>query len=180
MGVKIQSFGDKLAIFEIKLAVGATLKWLIPSLDKTQIVMKNLKLKIVLLLLVALIGACNDNNECLCPDDIIGNWEVKEFMSVESVLYAKDNNYNPSIEFLGDGTTNIKLDINACFGSYETGGNSSIVISNSGCTEACCDSDFSLKFMEMLPQVSTYELENDTLKLHVSSWGWIELQIVSE
>jgi len=142
--------------------------------------MKNLKLKIVLLVLVVLIGACNDNDECLCPDDINGKWEVKEFMSIESVLYAKDNSYNPSIEFVGDGTTNIRLDINACFGSYETGKNSSITISDSGCTEACCDSDFSLKFMEMLPLVSTYEIENDTLKLHASSWGWIVLEYLSD
>jgi heat shock protein HslJ len=126
------------------------------------------------------LGACADNDEGLCPDDINCKWQVLEFISVESVLYAKNNDYNPTIEFLGDGTTSIRLDINSCFGSYETGEDSGITISNSGCTEACCDSDFSLKFMEMLPQVSSYELENERLKLNVPAWGWIELKAISD
>jgi hypothetical protein len=43
MGVKIESLGDKLAIFEIKFMADATLKELIPSIDKIQRIYEALK-----------------------------------------------------------------------------------------------------------------------------------------
>lgn len=143
--------------------------------------MRNSVLKLFVFSLLISFYACNDDDDCGCNDEnIVGKWEVKEFMSIESVLYAKDSDNNPTIEFKSDGTTDIKLDVNSCFGDYEFGDEPTINISDSGCTEACCDSDFSLKFIEMIPQVGSYEIEHDELKLLVSGWGWIELEWVSD
>ena len=143
--------------------------------------MKTSVLKLLVISLLISFYACNDDDDCGCNDgNIVGKWEVKEFMSVESVLYEKDDAYNPTIEFKMDGTTNIKLDVNSCFSDYELGDESTLNVSDSGCTEACCDSDFSMKFVEMLPQVGSYEIEDNVLKLNVSGWGWIELERISD
>ena len=130
--------------------------------------------------LIIVLFACDDDDDCSCIGEIYGKWEVEGFMSVESVAYLKDNNYNPIIEFQNDGTIDIVLDVNSCFGDFELGEELTISISDAGCTEVCCDSDFSNKFMEMLPQVGTYEIEDDELRLYVSGWGWIELNFVPD
>lgn len=101
-------------------------------------------------------------------------------MSLESVNDAKNNDYNPTIEFKRDGTFNIIPDVNICFGDFELTGETDININNGGCTEVCCDSDFSLKFIIMLSEVNSYEIKGDILKLNVSDWGWIVLQHLSD
>lgn len=142
--------------------------------------MKKSIFTLTLLSIIFVFAGCDDDDNCTCTRDIYGKWEVEGFMSVESVAYSKDNNYTPVIEFYNDGTINIVLDVNLCFSDFELGEESSMTISAGGCTKICCDSDFSKKFMEMLPQVSTYEIENDELKLKVSGWGWIQLKFVSD
>ncbi len=124
------------------------------------------------------LNSCEDKY-CSCSEEINGTWEVEQFMSIESVLYAKNNNYSPSVEFKTDGSFEIHLDINVCSGRFELSEESGITFSAIGCTEACCDSDFSEKFIEMLPQVSDYEIDGKDLKLNVPGWGWIELTRIS-
>ena len=140
--------------------------------------MKNLTYWVVFFTM--LLSACSDDDDCGCTGDIYGKWEAKAFMSVESRGYPKDDDFNPTIEFKSDRTADVQLDVNACFGDFELQGENVIQISEMGCTEACCDSDFSQKFIEMLPQVNSYEIEDNTLKLHVSMWGWIELNRTSD
>ncbi len=130
--------------------------------------------------LLLLIVSCSDEDNCDCPTDILGKWEAQVFLSLESRGYSKNADYHPTIEFKEDGTIAVKLDINACFGSFETGEEATINISDSGCTEACCDSEFSQKFMEMLPQVRSYEIDGEALKLYVQEWGWIQLTYLSK
>jgi heat shock protein HslJ len=142
-----------------------------------------MKISILLLLIfgvTALFVSCSNDDACNCSGEIIGKWEVEEFMSVESVLYAKDKDYSPFVEFNADGSFEIHLDINVCSGTFELLDESGIKFSDIGCTEACCDSDFSEKFIEMLPQVTTYSIEDEELRLIVSGWGWIQLEFVSE
>jgi len=128
----------------------------------------------VVLTFILLLYSCDDKN-CNCSVEIIGKWEVEEFMSIESVLYAKNNDYSPFVEFNADGSFEIHLDINVCSGTFELSKESGILFSNIGCTDACCDSDFSEKFIEMLPRIENYSLEENGLKLEVPGWGWIEL-----
>ena len=98
-------------------------------------------------------------------------------MSVESVAYPKKDGYNPVIEFNNDGTYYLKLDMNSCIGIFTLTDNSGISMTAPGCTKICCDSEFSKKFVEMLPQVKSYQLENNNLKLEVPEWGWINLEL---
>jgi len=132
----------------------------------------------VLILLSALVFFSCDNSEKEDKSDIYGKWEATEFMSVESVSYSKDNGFNPLIEFKNDGTYLIKLDVNGCFGDFTLSNGNSISISASGCTKMCCDSQFSQKFIQMLPQVKTFEIEGSNLQLNIPGWGWIELEAV--
>ncbi|WP_346861886.1 META domain-containing protein [uncultured Draconibacterium sp.] len=130
-------------------------------------------------LLVVMIS-CNDDNNCSCNTTIIGQWQATEFMSVESVLYAKNDDYNPVVEFKNDGTYLLALDRNGCIGDFEFDASGNISITGASCTEMCCDSDFSVKFGAMLGQVSSFEIDRDELKLQVSGWGWIVLERISD
>ena len=44
-----------------------------------------------------------DEEDCACTSDIYRAWEVEEFISLESMHYTKDDNYNPVIEFNENG-----------------------------------------------------------------------------
>ena len=140
--------------------------------------MKKYLFPIVIVLFSVFVFSCDkDEDESPVVEDIYYNWEVVDFMSIESMLYSKDNNYNPRIEFKQDGSFNIKLDINSCSGSFEIKPDNQIAISLVVCTEACCDSDFSTKFAAMLSRVESYDLEDDQLRLDVPAWGFINLKL---
>lgn len=141
--------------------------------------MKKLILNTFVCCLLFSLSACNDDNNCNCSGEIYGKWEVTKMLSLESAGYSKTDDYNPTIEFTKDGTIGIRLDRNSCFGDFEIGMGNSINIANGGCTEACCDSDFSSKFASMLSQVGSYAIEGDILKLNISGWGWYELEFIS-
>ena len=138
--------------------------------------MKKYVFPIVIVLFSVLAFSC-DKDENPVVDNIYYTWEVVDFMSIESMLYAKDNNYNPTIEFKQDGSLNLKLDANSCFGSFETEGENNVSFSAVGCTKICCDSDFSNKLAAMLPRVESYDLEDDQLRLNVPAWGFISLKL---
>jgi len=141
--------------------------------------MKKRILLFIVLVVSILLQACNDD-ECDCKGQIVGKWKVDGFMSIESVSYSKDNSYSPFITFNSDGTYDVELDVNACSGDYLTGSNDSLSISDIACTEICCDSYFSEKFVDMLSQVSAYNISDDELWLIVTGWGWVVLNRVSE
>ena len=96
-------------------------------------------------------------------------------MSIESMYYAKNNNYSPVIDFKTDGTYSIKLDLNYCLGTFSGADKNEITISAPGCTKICCDSPFSQRFSQILGSVKSYELTDGKLKLNFPEWGWIEL-----
>ena len=139
-----------------------------------------IRILVTAIILVSFFLSSCENNVCDCQVGIFNKWEATEFMSVESVFYAKENGYNPVIEFKTDGTLTFQLDVNVGTGKFETGENNSMEIANLGWTDMCCDSDFSEKFVEMLPQVNRFSIEENILKLHVTEWGWIELQLISD
>jgi heat shock protein HslJ len=59
----------------------------------------------------------------------------------------------------------LQLDKNNCFGTYAIAGKKQIQMSDLGCTEMCCDSDFSLAVTKALSQVSTIDLAKDKVSL---------------
>ncbi len=127
----------------------------------------------IIIFLISL--SCNRHDEIV--KDIYNRWEITDFMSVESVLYEKDNNFDPVIEFYRNGSYSIQLDVNNCLGGFSLPGNEEVNITVRGCTKMCCDSDFSKKIIEMLPQVDSYSIEKNKMKLNVPGWGWINLEL---
>lgn len=140
--------------------------------------MKRAKLILFFVLSGLLFNACND--DCDCNRQIVGQWEVDDFMSLESAVYPKDDNYSPLIKFESDGNYSLALDVNVCGGEYSLSSTDSVSISGAGCTKICCDSEFSKKITTMLPQVSTWSINGDELRLTVDRWGWINLNRVSK
>ncbi|MDP2889936.1 MAG: META domain-containing protein [Bacteroidota bacterium] len=122
--------------------------------------------------------ACNKDKVSVV-EDICHTWEVKSFMSLESVAYPKNENTPILLTFKKDGTYSLKLDINSCGGTFASGKNNQLEMDFPACTEACCDSQFSSKLATMLPQVTSYSIEGSILKLHVPQWGYIECEILS-
>ena len=59
----------------------------------------------------------------------------------------------------------LKLDTNNCFGTYTITGKSNIKLENLGCTEMCCDSDFSKAISNALYKVSTINFTKETASL---------------
>jgi hypothetical protein len=128
-----------------------------------------------LLLILILVSCRKDRNES--ADTIYNQWEVVDIMSVESVTYAKKDNFNPLIQFYSNGSVSLKLDANNCIGDFKLTGYGKIEITLKGCTEICCDSDFSKKIQETLSQVTSYKMDNNKMKLNVTGWGWINLKL---
>jgi len=138
--------------------------------------MRKTLIQISILIILPLLFSCEkDKNEI--AEDIYNTWEVVDFMSIESVLYAKNNGFNPTIEFKRDGSISVRLDANSCFGNFEIAEGDAIEIGELGCTKICCDSDFSNKFSIMLSRVESYSIEENNLKLNISDWGWINLKL---
>jgi len=98
-------------------------------------------------------------------------------MSIESFVYPKNENNQILLTFNQDGSYQLKLDINNCGGSFTLGQNNQLEMDFPACTEACCDSQFSQKLTTMLPQVTSFEIEGNILKLHVPQWGWIKCEL---
>jgi hypothetical protein len=105
-------------------------------------------------------------------------WEAKEFMSIESVAYPKNENTRVLLTFNRSGSYHLKLDINSCGGNFATGKNNLIELESPACTEACCDSKFSEKLASTISKVTSFDIEGKTLKLNVPKWGYIECELV--
>ena len=139
--------------------------------------MKTLSFHLSLLFLIFLFSCKKNEEGKVVPEDICHSWEIVDFMSVESVYYAKDPQKTILITFTTDNSYELKLDVNSCSGNFTINSDNEIEITGPGCTEICCDSDFSEKIVIMLPQVESYTFEGETLKLHVPAWGWINLEL---
>ena len=124
--------------------------------------------------------SCSDDN-FRTDEDLYDKWEVSGFNTTDTCLdCSKDNNYNPTIRFLADGSLEIKLDKNSCGGEYTLTGIKNIDVKGTWCTEMCCDSEFSMKFIEKLNDVIFYEFTAlDTLELHTARWGSMQLHRIN-
>lgn len=128
-----------------------------------------------LFVLVFVVFSC-DKSETEVRKAFYGKWNVTGFISVESMAYPTKNGFYPNVEFKEDGSFKLNLDVNSCKGNFTLLENNQISISASGCTKMCCDSEFSNKLYQMLPQVGSYQIENNILKLEIPGWGWINLE----
>lgn len=110
--------------------------------------------------------------------DLYNTWEAKSFVSIDSRAYNKNENTKILLTLYKNGTYRLRLDINSCSGEYTVDSNNRIIFSYAACTEACCDSEFSLKLIEMLSKVSSYNIDGNSLQVNVSQWGFISFELV--
>ena len=136
--------------------------------------MKRLNFLIILILLLFL--GC-DKEENKKDEALYNTWEIVDFISLESRVYAKKNGFNPIIEFKHEGNFKLRLDANGCFGSLKVSSENKIEISSISCTEICCDSDYSQKIAQMLSRVASYKIDGKTMKLNIPDWGWLNLEL---
>jgi hypothetical protein len=134
-----------------------------------------MKYNLLIFLIVAIAGCGNDADSV--ADSIYHTWNVDSFISLESVAYPRIEGNTITITFEKSGEYRTRLDRNSCEGLFQSGANKQLHIEVGSCTRVCCDSRFSEKFMTMLPQVTSYLIEGNILKLNVPQWGWIELKL---
>ena len=134
------------------------------------------RLNFLAILILSLFLGC-DKEESRNDGILFNTWEVVDFFSIESRVYAKKDGFNPIIEFKHDGSFKLRLDVNGCFGSFKVLSENKIEIPAVGCTEMCCDSDYSQKIAQMLSKVTSYELDGRTMKLNVPGWGSLNLEL---
>ncbi|MFK7750337.1 MAG: DUF6438 domain-containing protein [Kordia sp.] len=95
--------------------------------------------------------------------EFIGSsWKVTELKNNGTVVKMTNDvilTVNSETRFL------LKLDKNNCFGSYTITGKSEIKLGELGCTQMCCDSDFSSAVVDALRKVSTINLDKDIVTL---------------
>lgn len=129
-----------------------------------------------ILILVLTLTSCKEDEDS--TSNLCQTWEAKNFMSLESVAYPKNENKPILVTFRKDGTYSLKLDINNCGGAFTSGNDNQLLIVSPACTEACCDSKFSEKLASTISRVTSFDIEGKTLKLNVPQWGYIELELV--
>ncbi len=96
-------------------------------------------------------------------DSIVGKWEV---ISVyKGKVYDNKTNNTYILNFKDDKKVSIKLDVNTCVSEYTTSCDNCINISPIKCTEACCDSDFAIKLIEVIGESKKYDINSDILTL---------------
>lgn len=139
--------------------------------------MKLISQTLTLLTFLIVLISCHKDSES-ASDSIFHTWEVKDFMSLESVAYPKIEGNQIRITYNPNGTYQLQLDVNHCLGTFTTGFDSKLSIGSAGCTKICCDSEFSAKLLEMLPKVTTFKIDGNSLQLNVPQWGWIECERV--
>lgn len=69
------------------------------------------------------------------------------------------------LNFIDQETYTLKLDVNSCFANYSQSSQGNIALESPGCTKICCDSDFALDVLSLLPKMDKYYFEGATLLL---------------
>ena len=129
----------------------------------------------IVLFLQLILISCNKEKEA--NSVLFATWEVKDFMSIESVAYPKTEGKKILLTFDKSGIFDLRLDVNGCGGNFTSGESNRLEMTSPICTEICCDSKFSEKLTQTLSKVTSYIIEGTVLKLNVPQWGWIELEL---
>ncbi len=132
---------------------------------------------LVLIVIIMIPGSCQKENTPV-EYKIYNTWEAKEFISILSFNYPKDKDNKLLLTFKQGGTYQLKLDVNTCSGKFESNVANLIEVDFPACTEICCDSEFSNKFVALLPSVTSYTIKGKILDLNVPNWGTIRLDLV--
>ncbi|WP_298519417.1 DUF6438 domain-containing protein [uncultured Kordia sp.] len=95
--------------------------------------------------------------------ELIGSsWKVTELKTNGTI--AKTTN-DVILTIKSETDFSLQLDKNNCFGTYAITGKNNIKLESIGCTEMCCDSDFSMAVVNALYKVSNINLNKDRVSL---------------
>ncbi|PTN08321.1 META domain-containing protein [Mangrovibacterium marinum] len=105
--------------------------------------------------------------------DVYKTWEVTRFVAIDETM---DNDDAKPIYFAlyDDGHYMVQLGVNSCGGSILNITDNYLILAMPACTEMCCDSEFAVRFAELIPAISMYRMTGDLLRLYVKDWGFIE------
>jgi len=120
----------------------------------------------LLLLFLSIIGVTMMS--CAKKDiyvDLTANsWKVVKMKKPGESSYKKaEKSY--MLTFTSEQTYTLELDVNNCFGDYNVTSNGNIDLGQGGCTEICCDSDFGVDILKLLPKMAKYYGKGDELIL---------------
>lgn len=113
------------------------------------------------LVLILLMTACHNHDE---QPHVFGTYRLMSIQVEDGTLIPNENIIMVLNE---DRSTELSLTVNQCFGHYELPGQNHIRFHEIACTEVCCDSDIARRFVEHLPDVRFYELDDDLMTLTV-------------
>lgn len=95
------------------------------------------------------------------------DWKLEKLQILEDPSLQVWSSTFPEIDhilkFQSDSEFTINLDVNNCFGSYSTSQNIDCEFNDLGCSEACCDSEFSEELIRRITKASKFEITGDKL-----------------
>lgn len=118
------------------------------------------QLTIAAIALVCFFGCVKKQEE---ENSLFHKWQIEGLLE-SSDSTAINSTSSLFMEFHTDKTVDIQLDINSCGGTFSID-KQEIILGNMACTEACCDTDFALKFISLLSKVNSYYFVSGKLNL---------------
>lgn len=115
---------------------------------------------LIIFLLPLMTGCHTDPSENLAST----NWELQGMKEKDSWFYTKAEE-NLYLEFGSDSTFQLYLSRNGCGGTYSVSDIGNIAFSQPNCYDACCDSEFSIKFASLMPEMRSFSFNADQLIL---------------
>ena len=124
--------------------------------------MKQRKFTILIIISLFLLIFISCEKEDINIDIMSNSWELVKMKKQGENSYIKANE-TYILKFTSDTTYTLNLDVNNCGGHYEILNSGNIDISAMGCTEICCDSEFSVDLSLLFPKMAEYYGSSDEL-----------------
>ena len=131
---------------------------------------------IFLVIFIMLVSSCKKDDP-ITASNIFNTWEAKLLLSIESKGYPKNEDNQILLVIEESKEYQLQLDVNGCLGTILKITDTEIQFSAAVCTEMGGDSEFSMKLAEMLPQVKSYTIVENNLRLSVPDWGMIIFEL---
>ena len=94
----------------------------------------------------------------------LGKWEVEKFKKTKGSSFVKaENSY--TLAFTSDSSIVVILDENRCEGTYHIRSDENIDFSTLPCTYLCCDTEYALDFVRLIPFMTKYSSRGNQLIL---------------
>ncbi len=115
---------------------------------------------LIVLFLPFMTGCDKDQSAELAPI----RWKLEGLKEKNNLFYTKADE-NLYLEFGSDSTYQLYLSRNGCGGTYSVSDIGNIAFSQPNCDDACCDSEFSVKFASLMPEMRSFSFNADQLIL---------------